>query len=268
MSGPATFLGLPESPDADVLVLPIPYEGTVSYGGGTAAGPAAILDASAYVETWDEELGVSLESLGYRVLPPVEPGDRSADEMTEAIYQAARASFVDGRFHLSLGGDHSVTPGLVRAASEGTGGLSVLHIDAHGDLRDEYEGTRNSHACACRRIRDHVSTTVSVGVRAISEPEARLIDDEEIPIFLARDIVGRTDWIGEAVDLLTDDVYLTLDLDGLDPSILPATGTPEPATTISRTPSPFMSAMEPSWSAHMPEPPPAAPNSTSRSLAS
>ncbi|MEN8148225.1 MAG: agmatinase [Planctomycetota bacterium] len=226
MSDGRTFLGLAEADDPDVLVLPIPYEGTVSYGGGTAAGPGAILDATAYVETWDEELGVSLETLGYRVLPSVEPGDRDPDAMTEAIHEAATAAG-DG-FLLSLGGEHSVSPGLVRAVAERHPDLSVLHIDAHADLRDEYEGSRNSHACALRRIRDRVDTTVSVGIRAISEPEARLIDEESIPVFWSRDVVGRTDWIEEAVDLLTDEVYLTVDVDGLDPSIMPATGTPEP----------------------------------------
>jgi agmatinase len=202
----------------------------VSYGGGTAAGPAAILDASAYVETFDEELGISLEGLRYEVLLPVEPGDRDADAMTEHIYATARACLADraGAFLLALGGEHGVTPGVVRAVRERYEDLSVLHIDAHADLRAEYEGSRNSHACACRRIRDHVKTTVSVGIRAVSEPEARLIEDESIPIYWARDIVGRTDWIPEVVDRLTDTVYLTLDLDGLDPSIMPATGTPEP----------------------------------------
>ena len=228
MSGSTTFLGLPESSAPDVIVLPIPYEGTVSYGGGTARGPGAILAATAFVETWDEELGVSLENLGYRVLPVVDPDDRDADAMTEHIYAAARNAVADDRFLLALGGEHSVTPGVVRAVAERRENLSVLHIDAHADLRSEYEGSRNSHACACRRIRDHVSTTVSVGIRAISEPEARLIEEEEIPIYWARDVVGRTDWIPEAVDRLTDEVYLTVDLDGLDPSIMPATGTPEP----------------------------------------
>jgi agmatinase len=229
-----TFLGLPAEDStfqgARVLVLPVPFEGTVSWGGGAGRGPAAILEASKYVETWDEELDLLPEVLGFHLLPEIEPGDSDADEMTERIHAAA-AKVLDragDRFLLTLGGEHSVTPGIVRAFAERREGLSILHVDAHADLRPEYEGTRNSHACACRRIRDHVTDTVSVGIRSLSEEEARLVREERIPIYWAKDVVGRTDWIAEAVGRLSDTVYVTIDLDALDPSIMPATGTPEP----------------------------------------
>lgn len=233
--GPArTFLGLPEAEsrfeESRVLVLPIPYDGTTSYRPGTRFGPEAILAASRYVETWDEELGVSPEVLGFHLLPEVAPVGTGADDMTENIHSAVTEILARSgdRFLLSLGGEHSVSPGIVRAFAERHPGLSVLHIDAHADLRSDYEGTRNSHACACRRIREHVERTVSVGIRSLSQPEADLIRREDIPVFWAQDIVGRTDWIEEAVELLSEEVYVTIDLDALDPSILPATGTPEP----------------------------------------
>lgn len=228
------FLDLPEADstfeNARVLVLPIPYDGTASYGSGARHGPRAIIDASRFVETYDEELGRSVDGLGYHLLDAIETDAATADELTERIHREAAAILDRGgdRFLLSLGGDHSVTPGIVRAFAERRPNLSVLHIDAHADLRTEYEGTRNSHACACSRIRDYTDKTVSVGIRSLSAEEATRIEEERIPIFWARDVAGRTDWIDEAVDLLTDEVYLTIDLDGLDPSIMPATGTPEP----------------------------------------
>ena len=224
-----TFLGRPEADSgftgSSVLVLPIPYEGSVTYGIGTARGPAAILAASAQVETWDEELALDAEAIPYHVLPEIPPAD-DPDAMTERISEAAAAILdrAGDQFLLTLGGEHSVTPGIVRALAERHDDLSILHLDAHADLRAEYEGSANSHACACRRMRDHVETTVSVGVRSLSREEAEYVDRARPAIYLARDVVGRTDWIEEAVAHLTNRVYVTVDLDVLDPSIMPATG--------------------------------------------
>ncbi len=229
-----TFLGLPEEAcgfeTSRVLILPIPYDGTASYRPGARFGPEAILAASAFVETYDDELDLVPEGLGFHTLPAISPTGTGADAMTERIYGAAKEilSRAGDRFLLSLGGEHSVTPGLVRAFAECHDGLSVLHLDAHADLRDSYEDCRNSHACACRRLREHVRDTVSVGVRSLSENEAALIRAEDIPVFSALDVKGSTEWIDEVVDCLGPEVYVTLDLDVLDPSIMPATGTPEP----------------------------------------
>ncbi|MHC4471833.1 MAG: agmatinase [Planctomycetota bacterium] len=234
MSGARTFLGLDEEDStldrADVLVLPVPYEGTVTYGGGTARGPAAILEASQQVETWDEELRLDMEAIGYHVLPEIHADPAGADAMAERIHEtAARVLGSAGdRFLLSLGGEHSVTPGIVRAFAERVEDLSILHIDAHADMRAEYEGSANSHACAGRRMREIVDTVVSVGIRSLSREEAEYVEREGASIHWARDTAGRTDWIPRAVSELSPNVYLTIDLDGLDPSIMPATGTPEP----------------------------------------
>ncbi len=229
-----TFLGLPEEEStfeaARVLILPVPWDGTASWRPGARFGPEAILQASRQVETWDEELGLSVEGLGFHLLPEVSPLGAGADAMVERIHAAA-ASVLEragDRFLLVLGGEHSLSAGIVRAFAARRPGLSVLHVDAHADLRDAYEGTRNSHACACRRIRDHVGRTVSVGVRSLSRDEARRIEEERIPVFYAHDIAGRTDWIGSVVDRLAEEVYVTIDLDALDPSVMPAVGTPEP----------------------------------------
>lgn len=234
-TGPArTFLGLPAEvstfEQSRVLVLPIPYDGTTSYGSGARFGPEAIIAASAYVETYDDELDLETDRLTYHLLPAIPPTGAGSDAMTEQIYGAAREILAGSgdRFLLSLGGEHSVTPGLVRAHAERYEGLSVLHLDAHADLRESYEETRNSHACACRRLREHVDRTVSVGIRSLSKAEADLIRAENIPVYFARDIVGRTDWVEEVVEGLGPEVYVTVDLDVLDPSIMPATGTPEP----------------------------------------
>ncbi len=234
-TGPArTFLGLPEEDStfdrSRVLVLPIPYEGTASYGCGARFGPEAILAASAFLETYDDELGLSTEQLGFHTLPAIPPTGAGADAMTERVYDAVKEILAGAgnRFLLSLGGEHSVTPGLVRAFAERHEGLSVLHLDAHADLRESYEDSRNSHACACRRFREHVNRTVSVGIRSLSKGEADLIVEESIPVFFARDITGRPDWIEAVVEHLGPEVYVTVDLDVLDPSIMPSTGTPEP----------------------------------------
>lgn len=233
-AGPAlTFLGLPEGPEAfeqaRVLILPVPFEGTASYGTGARFGPGAILHASQYVETWDEELELLLERLGFCTLPAIEVVD-GPEEMIEKIYRATDSVLerAGDRLLLVLGGEHSITPGIVRSFAERHDGLSVLHIDAHADLRDSYEGTRHSHACACRRIRDYVETTVSVGVRSLSAAEAALIREDGIPVYTAIEVAGSTDWMDEALGLLTGEVYVTIDLDALDPSVMPATGTPEP----------------------------------------
>jgi N1-aminopropylagmatine ureohydrolase len=230
----SSFLGLPEEQTAfeesRVLILPIPYDGSTSYRPGARLGPQAILDASAFVETYDDELDLVPVILGFHTLPAIPATAAGADRMTERIYQAAREvlSRAGDRFLLSLGGEHSVTSGLVRAFAEKFDNLSVLHLDAHADLRDTYEDTGNSHACACRRLREHVERTVSVGIRSLSREEADRVEAEDIPLFFARDIVGRSDWVDEAVELLTGNVYVTIDLDVFDPSIMPATGTPEP----------------------------------------
>lgn len=229
---PSGFMGvaLTTRPDPAVprfAVLPIPYEGTVSYGKGTAKGPAAILDASRYVEEFDEELAQVTRTRGVVTLPPVRAAS-TPDAQMKRIAAAARAAMAGGTFVLSLGGEHSVTGPLVRAAADEHGEISVLQIDAHADLRDVYEGTRHSHACAMRRVLDVTPRLVQVGIRAYSEQET--IDcPRQVASFITPSIVENDPrWIERALAGLGKKVYITIDVDGFDPAYVPGTGTPEP----------------------------------------
>lgn len=215
--------------NARVLVLPVSYEGTVSYGTGTGAGAMAIVDASRNMELYEEETDSEVYKIGIHTLPEFTPRDTPETMMSE-LYEQSKEYIGSGKFLCMLGGEHSVSAPIIKAHHEEYENLSVLQIDAHADLRDTYDGTPHSHASIMARVvKDLRIPSVQVGIRSISGDEARSIK-EGLPtkIFWARDIVGKTDWIDEAIDSLTDNVYLTIDIDGLDPSIVPTTGTPEP----------------------------------------
>jgi agmatinase len=232
------FLDCPNArlSDADICIVPLPFEGTVSYGSGTAAGPDDILAASAQVELWDDELSFDLESLRYLTAPAIRPeSNEAADDYLRRVDAGARKLSGNGRLVIGIGGEHSLTPPLVYAASKDCNdlsGLMVVQIDAHTDLRDTYEGTRQSHACAMHRLTERGARVIAIGIRAMSQPE-----DEYAKSVGLIDIY-RAQSLAEAPDLeqrliaelrgLTGDVYLTVDIDGLDPSMCPGTGTPEP----------------------------------------
>jgi agmatinase len=213
---------------ARVLVWPISYEGTVSYGTGTGRGAEAIIDASRNMELYDEETDAEVYKLGIHTLdesPSVEPPAR----MMESLLERGRELVTTGKFLTMIGGEHSVTAPVIRAHAERYDNLSVLQIDAHADLRDTYDGTPHSHASIMARVtRDLRLPSVQCGIRSISAEEARALDELPTRIFWAKDIVGRSDWWDAAVDGLTENVYLTIDIDGLDPSLVAQTGTPEP----------------------------------------
>lgn len=214
---------------AEVLILPVSYEGTVSYGTGTGAGAMAIIDASRNMELYDEETDTEVYRIGIHTLPEFTPRETPELMMSE-LYGYAKNLLKLDKFICMLGGEHSVSAPIIKAHYEKFSNLSVLQIDAHADLRDEYDGTPHSHASIMARVvKDLRIPSHQVGIRSISGDEARSLR-EGLPtrIFWARDIVGKTDWIDEAIDGLTDNVYLTIDIDGLDPSIVPTTGTPEP----------------------------------------
>jgi agmatinase len=213
---------------ARVVVWPVSYEGTVSYGTGTGRGAEAIIDASRNMELYDEETDAEMYRLGIHTLdasPPVEPPER----MMKSLLERARGLVASGKFVCMIGGEHSVSAPVIQAHAEAYENLSVLQIDAHADLRDTYDGTPHSHASIMARVtRDLKLPAVQVGIRSISAEEARSLDQLPTRIFWAKDIVGRTDWWEEAVEGLTENVYLTVDIDGLDPSLVAQTGTPEP----------------------------------------
>ena len=214
---------------ARVLVLPVSYEGTVSYGTGTGAGAMAIVNASRNMELYEEETDSEVYKIGIHTLEEFKARD-TPEKMMDELYNSTKELLKSNKFVCMLGGEHSVSAPIIKAHAEKYHDLSVLQIDAHADLRDTYDGTPHSHASIMARVvKDLRIPSVQVGIRSISAEEARLLDSG-LPtrIFWARDIVGKTDWIDSAVDSLTDNVYLTIDIDGLDPSIVPTTGTPEP----------------------------------------
>ena len=211
---------------ARVVVLPAPYDFSTTYQSGTRWGPRAILAASQNMELWDEELGATFRS-GIHTLPEIEPTAAGPEAMAERVEQAVGWILDRGKLPVLLGGEHSLTAGAVRAAAKRTRGLSVLQLDAHADMRDRYLDSPYSHACVMRRVREIVPA-VSVGIRSMSEEEARSFEREPAPVWSTRTfraLAGRFEPILKA---LTDQVYVTFDLDALDPGILPGTGTPEP----------------------------------------
>ena len=213
---------------ARVVVWPVSYEGTVSYGAGTGEGAMAVVDASRNMELYDEETDAEVYRLGLHtteVTPPAE----TPEAMMKALLERARELVGAGKFVCMIGGEHSVSAPVIRAHAEKYENLSVLQIDAHADLRDTYDGTPHSHASIMARVvRDLKLPAVQVGIRSISAEEARSLDQFPTHIYWAKDIAGRTDWWEEAVGHLTENVYLTIDIDGLDPSLVAQTGTPEP----------------------------------------
>lgn len=214
---------------ARILVWPISYEGTVSYGTGTGDGAMAIVDASRNMELYEEDTGAEVYKLGIHTLDEFEPLS-TPEAMMDSLYRKTKDLLETGKFICMLGGEHSVSAPVIRAHAEKYHDLSVLQIDAHADLRDTYDGTPHSHASIMARVvKDLRIPSVQVGIRSISADEARSLNTGlPTKVFWAKDIVGKTDWIDSAVDSLTDNVYLTIDIDGLDPSLVPTTGTPEP----------------------------------------
>ena len=216
--------------DLPFRIIPVPYEGTVCFLGGTAKGPDAILTVADQMEQFDEELLCEFPPITDAVQPPILPAD-APEKMYDRIYQTVKQEsyFQTGKFPIFLGGEHSITPPIVRAAAECYGTISVLQFDAHADLRDAYTGGKFSHASAMRRVLEITPNLVQVGIRSFSEEEyqecpaqiAALIT----PRMLAQD---RECCIEKILDSLTERVYITVDIDVFDPAFAPGTGTPEP----------------------------------------
>ncbi len=236
---PDNFLGLPAKQaayaTARFAVLPIPYDATTSFGVGTRDGPRAIITASQQVELYDEALGRDCSNVGVATLEAVVPDASGPKATLDAVYTAARKVVRDGKFLLGLGGEHSISFPLVKSVAQRFKKLSVLQIDAHADLRDSYQGSPFSHACVMRRIHDLGVPAVAVGIRNYSAEEARFIKQHGKPIFPPRATRHSHTWHGDGTTWtqnviagLSDEVYVTIDIDGFDPAYAPGTGTPEP----------------------------------------
>lgn len=229
-----SFLDLDDAgAEADAILLPLPYQGTVSYGRGTAEGPQAIWDASAQIELWDEETGFDLGDLGYHTAPALWPqeGEGPASYLDRVYQQASHLHTYSGLL-CGIGGEHGLTPPLVRAAyGEDLSGLTVVQLDAHADLRPSYGGTPHSHACAMRRLCDDGASLLAVGLRSAEAAEATYAAEQSaIRTFWAHQLqdpaVDRA--LCDALLSLQGDVYLTIDIDALEVHLCPATGTPQP----------------------------------------
>ncbi|MFH0738057.1 MAG: agmatinase [Candidatus Micrarchaeota archaeon] len=212
--------------ESKVAVMQVPYDGTTSFMAGTRYGPHAIITASRQVEFYDRELDREAAfDLGIHTLDELEPDMGSAEKTVKRVEEQADEVLEAGKFPVMFGGEHSVSVGMVRALSKKHKDLSVLQIDAHADLRDEYEGTKYNHACAMRRIRESVKTTVHVGIRSVCREELDHIKKAKIEdhIHWAPDFDEK-----KIISQLTGEVYVSIDLDGFDPADCPGVGTPEP----------------------------------------
>lgn len=230
-SQPHQFGGVLPTPrsfdESNAVILPIPFDRTTSYGHGTNHGPRELLLASAQVELWDEEVGVDVHPHGMFTAPELDLAALGLDDAIAEIGRVTSGILDTGKFLITLGGEHSITSPIVCAAAKRNRGLSVLQIDAHADLRNSYLEEPHSHACAMRRTLDH-APLVQVGIRNISEEEVSALPSLKTKVFYDWNMREDQRWIDKAVAALSDTVYITIDLDGLEPGLMPAVGTPEP----------------------------------------
>jgi len=228
---PSNFLGLPDEASryetSRVVVLPVPFERTTSYGKGTALGPEAILRASHQVELWEEMLRSEPWRMGIATLPAFLAEAPDAETALAALEAEARRHLAAGKFLVTLGGEHSLTTAPVRAARAVHGEIGVVQFDAHADLRPEYDGTPWSHASVMRRLHEDGFPALAVGIRALCDEEAGLIASQDLPTIWGWELPGRERFLA-ALERLPPKVYLTFDVDFFDPSLMPATGTPVP----------------------------------------
>jgi agmatinase len=228
---PMNYGGLDETSSsfdkARVVILPVPYDRTASYMKGTAKGPEAIVEASRFMELYDDELDCDPYTIGIHTAQAVSGNDDPPEVMTRKVEEATARYLEKGKMPVVIGGEHSVAVGAIKAYHKKHPKLSVIQFDAHGDLRATYEGSEFSHACAMYHFAGRLPT-LQVGIRSISREERDLILARNLMVVPARDFVARPERALELVDRLTDEIYLTIDVDYFDPAIMPATGTPEP----------------------------------------
>ncbi|MBI4301372.1 MAG: agmatinase [Chloroflexi bacterium] len=212
---------------ARVVILPVPYDSTTGYRSGARDGPQAIIDASQNLELYDRELDKETYQVGIHTLPEVEPVMSGPEAMIHRVREVTSALLEKERLVVMLGGEHSLTIGTVQAYKGKYPNLSVLHLDAHADLRDEYLGSRYSHGCAMRRVGE-ICPVVSAGVRSLSQEEGQFVKEHHMPIFYAETFSTAPGYLRQVVSLLSPKIYVSIDLDVFDPSIMAAVGTPEP----------------------------------------
>ncbi len=217
-----------------IKVIPVPYEGAVSFGRGTSEGPRAILRASLEIETWDEEMQTDLLSLvSFSTMEYFDPPVDGPSRVIESLLELLKENFSPQEdFIMTLGGDHSISLAPIMFYHSFYKDMMVLHIDAHADLRDIFQGSQYSHGCTIARLRDRQIPVIQIGIRSLCREESlKIRQDKEITTFFAHDVITKaTEEIAKKVATIVGQrpLYLTFDVDGLDPSVIPGTGTPEP----------------------------------------
>ncbi|MFA6141887.1 MAG: agmatinase [Candidatus Omnitrophota bacterium] len=228
------FIGLEEEyssfKKSKVSILQVPYDKTTTYIHGTSKGPAAIIDASKYVELFDDEINMETYRIGIHTMEPLVVEGLSSEDMVDHVHKSASELLKSNKFPVMLGGEHSVSVGVVKAFKETYPNLSVLHLDAHCDLRNEYFGSKLNHGCVARRISE-ICPIVQVGTRSMSKEEKDFIAAQangKVKNISVYDILENPMWKDTATKSLSENVYVSIDLDVFDPSLVPSVGTPEP----------------------------------------
>jgi agmatinase len=223
-----TYAGIPENyaklETAKVVLIPVPYDGTSTWQKGAHKGPEAFLEASENMELYDIETDNEVYKEGVYLAEAVTE-NTTPEKMVEAVHSEVKKYINKNKFVTIFGGEHSISIGTIRAFDECFNNLTVLHIDAHADLRKEYDGSTCNHACAVYEANQNVNL-VQVGIRSMDISETRVMNKDKV--FFAHDMAVNEYWMDDVIDQLTGNVFITFDLDALDPSIMPSTGTPEP----------------------------------------
>ncbi|MBT8317495.1 MAG: agmatinase [Lutibacter sp.] len=223
-----TYAGIPEQyskiETSKVVLIPVPYDGTSTWQKGANKGPEAFLEASENMELYDIETNSEVYKNGIYLADPVEENS-SPEAMAKAVHETTKSYINRNKFVTLFGGEHSISIGSIRAFNECFDNLTVLQIDAHADLRKEYEGSSCNHACAVYEASQNTNL-IQVGIRSMDKSETSVMDTEKV--FFAHEMVTDDYWVENAIDLMTNNVFITIDLDAFDPSIMPSTGTPEP----------------------------------------
>lgn len=222
------YAGIPDKygrlDDAQVVLIPVPYDGTSTWQKGADKGPEAFLHASENMELYDIETRTEPYRKGIYLAPPVSENS-SPEKMVEAVHKTAKNYINQDKFVTLFGGEHSISIGSIRAFNEAFNDLTVLQIDAHADLRESYEGSHCNHACAVHEASKNTKL-IQVGIRSMDISELEHMTEDQV--YFAHDMVNDDDWMSDSISQMTENVFITIDLDAFDPSILPSTGTPEP----------------------------------------
>ncbi len=212
---------------AKIVFIPVPYDLTATYISGARNGPKAIIDASNHMELYDEEIGKETYRVGISTREPLDVTNKNPEDMLDMVSKAVSSEVDSQKYQVVVGGEHSISLGVVKELVKKYPNLSVLQLDAHADLRNSYDDTPYNHACVGRRISE-MCPLVQVGVRSISKEEVEFKKSSKVVTISDYEVKQEQKWYEKALDNLTDDVYLTIDLDVLDPAIMPSVGTPEP----------------------------------------